>query len=138
VIGSLLLDTCALIWISQADPIDEAAKAKLDALWRAGAAPQVSPISAWEIGLLVARGRLSLTMPPLRWWELSVDRIGLEVAPMPPGLLIASTRLPGTPPNDPADRIIAATARESGLRVMTRDGKLLSYGQAGHLDTIVC
>lgn len=57
---------------------------------------------------------------------------------MPPSLLIASTQLPGLPPNDPADRIIAATAREAGLRVMTRDGKLLAYGEAGNLDTIVC
>ena len=112
--------------------------AALDDLWVAGEAPQVSPISAWEIGLLVSRGRLSLTMPPARWWELSLERIGLEVAPMPPSLLIASTQLPGTPPNDPADRIIAATARERGLRVMTRDGKLLAYGEAGHLDTVVC
>lgn len=134
----LLLDTCALIWISQAEPIDGAAKAALDELWRAGGVPRVSPISAWEIGLLVARGRLTLTMAPARWWEVSVERIGLEVAPMPPGLLIASTQLPGTPPSDPADRIIAATARENGLRVMTRDGKLLAYGEAGHLDTIVC
>ena len=134
----LLLDTCALIWISQADPIDETAMVALDELWRAGDAPLVSPISAWEIGLLVARGRLSLTMPPSRWWDLSVSRIGLEIAPMPPELLIASTQLPATPPSDPADRIIAATARENGLRVMTRDGKLLAYGEAGHLDTIVC
>ena len=57
---------------------------------------------------------------------------------MPPSLLIASTQLPGTPPNDPADRIIAATARERGLRVMTRDSKLLAYGEAGHLATVVC
>lgn len=112
--------------------------AALDDLWVAGEAPQVSPISAWEIGLLVSRGRLSLTMPPARWWELSLERIGLEVAPMPPSLLIASTQLPGTPPNDPADRIIAATARERGLRVMTRDSKLLAYGEAGHLATVVC
>lgn len=134
----LLLDTCALIWISQAEPIDESAMTALDELWRAGGVPRVSPISAWEIGLLVARGRLTLTMAPARWWEVSVERIGLEVAPMPTGLLIASTQLPGTPPSDPADRIIAATARENGLRVMTRDGKLLAYGEAGHLDTIVC
>jgi len=136
--AGLLLDTCALIWIAQAEPIEDGAKTLLDELWASGDAPQVSPISAWEVGLLVARGRLSLTMEPARWWDLSVARMGLELAPLPPGLLIASTQLPGAPPNDPADRIIAATARDLGLRVMTRDSRLLAYGQAGHLQTIVC
>lgn len=134
----LLLDTCALIWLSQADPMAEAAIAELGEMWRSGHAPRVSPISAWEVGLLVSRGRLSLTMPPARWWDQAVVTMGLEVVTMPPALLIASTQLPGVPPSDPSDRIIAATARELDLRVMTRDEKLLTYGEAGHLNTIGC
>jgi PIN domain nuclease of toxin-antitoxin system len=134
----LLLDTCALVWISNGDTITDQARGALDALWVAGYSPQVSPISAWEVGLLVARGRLALTMPPDRWWERSIALIGLEIAPMSPALLIASTQLPGMPPNDPADRIVAATAREQGLRVMTRDAKLLAYAEAGHLDALSC
>jgi PIN domain nuclease of toxin-antitoxin system len=138
VTNPLLLDTCALVWISNGDPIAGPARDALDTLWAAGHSPWVSPISAWEVGLLVARGRLALTMPPYRWWERSIALIGLEVAPMSPALLIASTQLPGLPPNDPADRIVAATAREQGLRVMTRDTKLLAYAEAGHLDALGC
>lgn len=134
----ILLDTCALIWISQDDAISPDARAGLDRLWAAGGAPLISPITAWEIGLLVSRGRLALTMSPQRWWGLALSRLGLDLAPMSPGLLIASSELPGRPPNDPADRIIAATAREQGVRLMTRDRKLLTYAEAGHLDVLAC
>ena len=57
---------------------------------------------------------------------------------MPPGILIASAFLPGLPPRDPADRIIAATARAQGQVVITRNGELTQYAAAGHLDVIGC
>jgi PIN domain nuclease of toxin-antitoxin system len=57
---------------------------------------------------------------------------------MPPDMLMASATLPGSPPRDPADRIIAATARQFGYVVVTRDAELLAYGQAGHLMTVPC
>jgi PIN domain nuclease of toxin-antitoxin system len=41
-------------------------------------------------------------------------------------------------PRDPADRIIAATARTFGYTVITRDGELVPYGAAGHLDVTAC
>ncbi|MDP3852341.1 type II toxin-antitoxin system VapC family toxin [Phenylobacterium sp.] len=134
----ILLDTCALLWIVGGDPIEPEATAEIEALWAQGHVPWVSPISAWEVGLLSARARISLTMPPERWWAAAVSRSGFEVAAIPPETLIASSFLPGAPPNDPADRIIAATAREGGLRVMTRDAKLLAYAAAGHIDAIAC
>jgi PIN domain nuclease of toxin-antitoxin system len=40
--------------------------------------------------------------------------------------------LPGGPPNDPVDRIIAATGRVFGYTVVTRDGDLMRYARAGH------
>ncbi|WP_411288014.1 hypothetical protein [Phenylobacterium sp.] len=67
-----------------------------------------------------------------------MERSGAELSPMPPEVLMASCHLPGVPPNDPADRILAATAREYELRLMTRDRVLLDYGRAGHLQTIAC
>jgi PIN domain nuclease of toxin-antitoxin system len=134
----ILLDTCALLWIAQGDPLADDALRALDESWAADLALSVSPISAWEVGLLVSRGRLALTMDTDRWWSQAMTRIGLLLAPMPPALLIASTLLPGLPPTDPADRIVAATARDQGLRLMTRDRRLLDYAEAGHLESIAC
>jgi PIN domain nuclease of toxin-antitoxin system len=44
--------------------------------------------------------------------------------------------LPGNPPRDPVDRIIAATARAYDLAIVTRDSELIPYGRAGHIVTI--
>jgi PIN domain nuclease of toxin-antitoxin system len=63
---------------------------------------------------------------------------GLRLAPMPPELLIASAFLPGSSPHDPADRMIAADARAYGLTVVTRDGDLIPYGDAGHVAILAC
>jgi PIN domain nuclease of toxin-antitoxin system len=57
---------------------------------------------------------------------------------MSPELLIAASFLPGKPPRDPADRIIAATARDLGATLITRDRVLLDYGAQGHLSVVAC
>ncbi|MEA2794644.1 MAG: hypothetical protein QOI87_2024, partial [Bradyrhizobium sp.] len=44
----------------------------------------------------------------------------------------------GKPPRDPADRIIAATARDLGATLITRDRALLGYGTQGHLSVAEC
>jgi PIN domain nuclease of toxin-antitoxin system len=98
----------------------------------------VSPITAWEIATLAARGRLALTLAPIAWFAALLRQKGVVLAPMPPDVLIASATLPGNPPRDPADRIIAATARQYGHVVVTRDGELLPYARARHLDAIAC
>ncbi len=98
----------------------------------------VSPFTAWEIGTLAAKGRLQLTLSAEAWFETLLALPGVRLAAWTPQILIASTSLPGTPPSDPADRIIAATARVHGLVVITRDRKLLSYGQEGHIRVKAC
>jgi PIN domain nuclease of toxin-antitoxin system len=98
----------------------------------------LSPITAWEIGTLVAKGRLHLTLSPEAWFESLLALPGVRAAALTPQLLIASTALPGTPPSDPADRIIAATARLYGYRVITRDSKLLAYARQGHILATAC
>lgn len=98
----------------------------------------MSPVSAWELGLLVSRGRLALALAPDAWLAHILANAPVLFAPLPPSTLIASSFLPGTPPNDPADRIIIATARAEGFRVMTRDHLILGYGDSGHVATIAC
>jgi PIN domain nuclease of toxin-antitoxin system len=97
----------------------------------------VSPISAWAIGQLAARGRIRLGLEPRDWFQRALDA-GLVLAPMPPEVLIASSFLPENRLRDPADRIMAATARAFRYRLMTRDRPLLDFGLAGHLEVIAC
>jgi PIN domain nuclease of toxin-antitoxin system len=98
----------------------------------------VSPITAWELGLLVSRGRLKLLMPPERWFFRVLQAPGLRLAEMRPELMIASSFLPGRPPRDPADRILAATAREFDFTLVTRDRPLLDYAEQGYMRALAC
>lgn len=138
VTAPLILDTCAVIWIAEDQPIGAEARDAIEQEIKSGAAVLVSPMTAWEIGLLTARGRITLSMGPLKWFERFSSMPGVALAPMTAGTLIESSYLPGRPPNDPVDRMMIATARELGGRLVTRDRALLSYGEAGHLMTLAC
>jgi PIN domain nuclease of toxin-antitoxin system len=135
---SLLLDTCAAIWLTNADPISDEASDALQQSRDSGEPVYVSPITAWEMGLLAARGRVSLLMTPQRWFERLLEAPGLRLTEMTPNVLIASSFLPGKLPGDPGDRIIAATAREYGYTLVTRDRPLLEYAKQGHIQAIPC
>jgi PIN domain nuclease of toxin-antitoxin system len=134
----LLLDTHAAVWITEGLPLATTASEAIDVAHRAGRTIFISPISAWEIGLLVARNRIGLSARPERWFQKVLAIPGVELAELSPDILIASSFLPGEPPRDPADRIIAATARDLGAILITRDRLLLKYGEAGQVSTIAC
>ena len=134
----LLLDTCAVIWVASDEPIAKEARNAIAAALMADLPVYVSPISAWEVGLLAARGRISLSMSPERWFDRLLGAPGIRLAEMPPSVLIASSYLPGDTLADPADRIIAATAREYDLRVVTRDRRLLAYAKSGYCRALAC
>ena len=134
----LLLDTCAVVWLSEDQPIKQEATALLDAANANGVLTYISPITAWEIGLLVARERLKLLITPQNWFARLFELPGVVLAEMSPDLLIASSFLPGKPPRDPVDRIVAATARDLGATLITRDSALLNYGRQGHLSIVAC
>ena len=57
---------------------------------------------------------------------------GLSLIPLSPEIAIQSRRLPGQFHGDPADRILVATARVTGARLMTSDRKILAYGRLRH------
>jgi PIN domain nuclease of toxin-antitoxin system len=58
---------------------------------------------------------------------------GVRLIDLSPAISVDSTRLPGEPPRDPADRMIIATARALGGTLVTRDEELLRYGANGHV-----
>jgi PIN domain nuclease of toxin-antitoxin system len=134
----LLLDTHAAIWITEDQPLASMAVEAINAAYRAGSVVFVSAITAWEVGLLVSRNRLSLVARPERWFQRLLAIPGVQLANLSPDVLIASSFLPGEPPRDPADRIILATARDLGATLITRDRQLLKYGEDGQVSTIPC
>lgn len=133
----LLLDTCAVIWAATGvnterlgTQLNEAHENHIP-VW-------ISPISSWEIGTLAATGRIRVARPVLSWFEEVLAKSGAALAELGPRVLVASTELPEGINRDPADRIIVATAREYGLRVVTRDRNILNYAEKGHVMAMAC
>ncbi len=133
----ILLDTCTLIFLNEMTELAASAVATMRSA-QEHSTTYISPVSAWEIGSLTSRGRLQLLIRPERWFANLFDAPGVKLAEMSPDLLIASSYLPGVPPRDPFDRILAATARELGATLITRDRALLAYGKQGHVAVLEC
>ncbi len=133
----ILLDTCAAVWLANRSYLLDDALRALEAMQSIEGGIVVSPITAWEVGRLVALGRLILTLDTQTWFG-TLLKAGVRLAEMPPEVLLASATLPGAFLRDPVDRILAATARTYGYRLMTRDGTLLDYAAKGHLKALPC
>ncbi len=82
--------------------------------------------------MLVRKGRLVLSLDVHTWVRRTLAS-DLRVAPLTPDIALDGGFLPGTATGDPADRIIIATARALGARLVTRDAAILAYGRAGHV-----
>lgn len=132
----LLLDTCAVIWA--ANGTDATLRDQLRDAQESRVAVWISPITAWEIGTLAASGRIGIARPVLSWFEDMMKKSGAKLADLGTRVLVASTELPEGMNRDPADRIIVATAREYGLRVVTRNRKILNYAEKGHVMAVAC
>ena len=131
--SDFLLDTCALIWLANGERISADAQEALEMQ-----DIHVSPISAWEIANLVRKNRIAFTLPVAGWFEQATGKLAATTPQLTVDILVSSCSLPGSPPSDPADRIIIATAREADMVVVTRDRNVLDYSRAGHVRALAC
>jgi PIN domain nuclease of toxin-antitoxin system len=134
----LLLDTHTAIWLVRNEAIAREAEEAINAVHEADGTLLVSPITAWEVGLLVSLKRIDLLATPQRWFRGLLSIPHVQLAELSPDILIAASFLPGKPPKDPADRILLATARDLGATLVTRDRLILDYGEAGHVSALAC
>ena len=101
----------------------------------------VSPVSAWEVGLLSRRGsgRAVAFLPdPATWFARVLAAPGVKTAPFTAEVAIAASQLPEPLHGDPADRLLIATARDLAMPIVTRDTKILDYARTGNLAAIAC
>jgi PIN domain nuclease of toxin-antitoxin system len=138
--AALLLDTNAIIRLANGEPLDQKAVLAIDRAKAAGAL-HISPVSAWEIGLLSRPERVSplqFAPDPKTWFSRFVTQPGVREAPFTADIAIESSHLPGAPPKDPADRLLIATARHLNLVLVTRDREIIAYARAGYIRAIRC
>lgn len=136
--SGLLLDTCAVLWIGQGQGMTAIGKQRLAAALQAGEPLIVSVMSAWEIGLLAAKGRIVLTLDVEAWLERFMQATSAEWMAPTPSAMVRSSALPGDLHGDPVDRILVASAREGGLTLFTGDKALLEYGAQGYVHVHRC
>jgi len=82
----------------------------------------LSPISIWELTLLVEKGRVILDSP-INGWVVKAA-LPLKEAPLTSEVVLEAAQF-SLPHGDPADRFLVATARSLGLILVTADRRLL-------------
>lgn len=125
----IVLDTHALVWwVNGDDRLSAPARALIEqSVASTNGRVLVSVISAWEIAMLVERGRVALAMD-LDEWLLAVESLeGVTLVPLSAQVAVQSATLPGEFHKDPADRIIVALAREQNAVLVTADEKIQRY-----------
>ncbi|MBK7833844.1 MAG: type II toxin-antitoxin system VapC family toxin [Gemmatimonadetes bacterium] len=124
----LLLDTHVWLWTLDGTPgsLDAAARTLID---RAATSRRlfVSDFSFWEIATLVSKGRLQLGTDVTVWLDRAARAPGIVAVPVTRDVLVHSTRLPGDPHGDPADRILLAQAQMLGASLLTCDRGIIAY-----------
>jgi PIN domain nuclease of toxin-antitoxin system len=120
----ILLDTCTLLWLV-ADQ-DKLSTTAIQALRNNAGKIFVSAISAFEIGVKWKKGLLLLPLPPAEWFSLAIVSHGLTELPVTSSVAIGAILLPDHH-NDPAARILIATAIENHLMILTPDKHIHAY-----------
>jgi PIN domain nuclease of toxin-antitoxin system len=133
-VNGYLLDTHVWLWVMRGEHEQVSSNffAELED-WQRQRTAYLSPYSCWEIGVLVATNQYRLDRPLEEIWTEDTDSESFVIAELTGPILYDSTSLPGDIHKDPADRILAATARAYDLTLVTRDKSLLNYAKQGHL-----
>jgi len=118
----ILLDTHVLVWaVAESKRLSKAASAAiLKGMTEGGLA--IADVTLWELAMLLSRGRIQAYGTV----EASVRLLteGVVIKPITPEIAAISAQFPDGFPRDPADRLIAATAKSEGLALITHDEKL--------------
>jgi len=129
----IVLDTHAWIWFtSSPEALSKKAKKVVEAAVKEKNI-LVSSISVWEAAILVKKGRLRLTMDVTDWIAISENLPFIQFIPVTNSIAVKSVNLPLPLHDDPADRIIIATALSTGASIVTKDKKISDYS---HVKTI--
>jgi PIN domain nuclease of toxin-antitoxin system len=134
----LLLDTHVWLWLVRGE--GSLSEAVLERIFEAAGMLSLflSVVSIWEVSILDAKGRITLNLPCLQWVRTALQRSGAEPVPLTPEIAVECHHLPAWSYNDPADRILVATARQEGMTLLTRDRTILDYAGKGHVRALAC
>ena len=124
----ILLDTHALVWwqaggqrlsvraaraIAQADPV------------------LVSPVSCWELTMLLRKGRITLDRDVYDWTRDLLAQEHVELVQLTPQAALGAALLRDRGfPGDPVDQMLYATARELAVGFVTKDERIRAFARS--------
>lgn len=119
--NGLLLDTHVWIWLSIEDK--KSLSPRASKTLQQAPLKWISAISCWELAKLVEKGRIGFSIPTLNWIRRSFQEYNIRMVELTAEIAVESTLLKGVHA-DPADQIIAATSRVTGMPLLTSDKRL--------------
>jgi PIN domain nuclease of toxin-antitoxin system len=122
----ILLDTHVLLWmVSSPGKLSRAAVREIRKAQQEGGCA-IASISLWELALLFAKGRLRASGTIEASIREIVDRATVSVLEITSEIAGLAMAFPETYPKDPGDRLIGATARALGIKLITQDQRILA------------
>jgi PIN domain nuclease of toxin-antitoxin system len=128
----LLLDTHVIIWaLTEPERLGSQTRRKIA---QADAEIAVATISTLEIAQLAAKKRITLQDGTKAWIASAMRTLGCRVVELTNDIAVESYSLPGDFHRDPVDRVLVATARTLGIKLVTADQQVLGYGHVTTID----
>jgi PIN domain nuclease of toxin-antitoxin system len=118
----LLLDTHVWLW-TRVEPERLGVHAR-EVLTHPDNELWLSPISVWEVLMLIEKGRVIVDSPAREWIERALRTVPMRACAVTNEVALRSRTL-AVEHEDPADRFLAATALVYDLILVTADERLL-------------
>jgi len=116
----ILVDTHVVVWLAfDRERISKKARAVIDEARTKADGLAISDITLMELAVLASKGRIHLQISLESFLQEVESRF--VVLPINGRACARAVDLPAAYPNDPADRIIGATALVEGLALLTAD-----------------
>ena len=120
----LLLDTCTFLWaLSGVPPLPPGVAAMVR---NPDNEVFLSAVSAWEIGIKYAAGKLVLPEHPERYVPTMRAERGFTALPIDEESTLHASRLPNLH-RDPFDRLLVSQAIVHGMTILTSDRLITQY-----------
>jgi PIN domain nuclease of toxin-antitoxin system len=134
----VLVDTHVLVWWANGDPLPAKVITALTYAMDEGCL-QFSSVSFWEIGMLDSKKSYVFLPTFETWCQKAIRQSGASCLELTSNAAILSSRLPGDFHKDPADRLLVASAIDTGATFVTRDAKILDWAaQTGAMKVLAC
>lgn len=128
----VVLDTHVLLWW-KADRrgLSAAARRRLEET------PEllISPMTFWEVAMLVGKERVALDRPTAAWARDVLADSRVALVPVSPEIAIGAAELIDFH-GDPVDRVLAATAEHLRCPILTKDRFIRDYARGRALNAV--